>query len=91
MTGESRREDRSVRVQPEIIPAVGGDVAVHRLRPGDDDWAVVAAIPVDDPGLFFLCGRRSCDTRALDGGAVDAGDACFADREALNLEDDEQV
>ena len=59
-----------------------------RLRPEDEDWAVVAAIPVDDPGLSFVCGRQSCDTRALDGGAIDAGNACFGGQEALILVDD---
>jgi 4-hydroxybutyryl-CoA dehydratase/vinylacetyl-CoA-Delta-isomerase len=59
-----------------------------RLRPEDEDWAVVAAIPVDDPGLSFVCGRQSCDTRAVDGGAVDAGNACFGGQEALIIVDD---
>ena len=38
-----------------------------RLRPADRDYAVVAAIPVDDPGLTFICGRQSCDTRSAGG------------------------
>jgi len=59
-----------------------------RLRPEDADWAVVAAIPVDDPGLSFICGRQSCDTRALDGGAIDAGNARFGGQEALIVVDD---
>jgi len=59
-----------------------------RLKPEDADWAVVAAIPVDDPGLSFVYGRQSCDTRTLDGGTVDAGNACFGGQEALILVDD---
>ncbi len=59
-----------------------------RLRPEDENWAVVAAIPVDDPGLSFVCGRQSCDTRRLDGGAIDAGNACFGGQEALIIVDD---
>src|SRR5579884_1651926 len=42
-----------------------------RLREADRDYAVVAAIPVDDPGLTFIYGRQSCDTRALEGGEID--------------------
>jgi len=59
-----------------------------RLRPEDRDWAVVAAIPVDDPGLSFICGRQSCDTRSAEGGEIDAGNARFAGQEALIIVDD---
>ena len=59
-----------------------------RLQPEDSDWAVVAAIPVDDPGLSFVCGRQSCDTRSLDGGSIDSGNACFGGQEALIIVDD---
>jgi 4-hydroxybutyryl-CoA dehydratase/vinylacetyl-CoA-Delta-isomerase len=59
-----------------------------RLQPEDADWAVVAAIPVDDPGLSFVCGRQSCDTRNLEGGTIDPGNACFGGQEALIIVDD---
>jgi len=47
----------------------------------------VAAIPVDDPGLSFICGRQSCDTRSLEGGGIDPGNACFGGQEALIIVD----
>jgi 4-hydroxybutyryl-CoA dehydratase/vinylacetyl-CoA-Delta-isomerase len=59
-----------------------------RLRPEDADYAVCAAIPVEDPGLTFIYGRQSCDTRALEGGDIDVGNARFAGQEALIIIDD---
>ena len=59
-----------------------------RLRPEDRDYAVCAAVPVDDPGLSFVYGRQSCDTRALEGGTIDAGNAAYSGQEALIVIDD---
>jgi len=59
-----------------------------RLRPEDEDYAVCAAIPVEDPGLSFIYGRQSCDTRAMEGGDIDVGNARFSGQEALIIIDD---
>ncbi len=59
-----------------------------RLRPQDRDYAIVGAIPVDHPGLTFIYGRQSCDTRALEGGDIDQGNAQFSGQEAMILIDD---
>jgi 4-hydroxybutyryl-CoA dehydratase/vinylacetyl-CoA-Delta-isomerase len=59
-----------------------------RLRPADRDYAVVAAVPVDHPGLTFIYGRQSCDTRALEGGSIDQGNAQFSGQEAMIILDD---
>lgn len=59
-----------------------------RMRPADRDYAIVAAIPVDHPGLTFVYGRQSCDTRALEGVEVDLGNAQYAGQEAMILIDD---
>ena len=59
-----------------------------RLRPVDKDYAIVAAIPVDHPRLTFIYGRQSCDTRAMEGGSIDQGNAQFAGQEAMILIDD---
>ena len=59
-----------------------------RLRAVDRDYAVVAAIPVDHPGLSFIYGRQSCDTRAMEPGAADAGNIEFSGQEAMILIDD---
>lgn len=59
-----------------------------RLQEADRDYAVVAAIPVTDPGLTFIYGRQSCDTRALEGGDIDQGNAKYSGQEALIVIDD---
>ncbi len=59
-----------------------------RLRPADRDYAMVGAIPVDHPGLTFIYGRQSCDTRALEGGEIDQGNARFSGQEAMIVIDD---
>jgi 4-hydroxybutyryl-CoA dehydratase/vinylacetyl-CoA-Delta-isomerase len=59
-----------------------------RLRPADRDYAICAAIPVDDPGLTYVYGRQSCDTRALEGGDIDLGNAQYSGQEAMILIDD---
>lgn len=59
-----------------------------RLAAEDKDYAVVGALPVDAPGITYLYGRQSCDTRAMDGGEVDAGNARFGGQEAMVVFDD---
>jgi 4-hydroxybutyryl-CoA dehydratase/vinylacetyl-CoA-Delta-isomerase len=59
-----------------------------RLAAGDKDYAVVGALPVDAPGITYLYGRQSCDTRIMDGGEIDAGNARFAGQEAMVVFDD---
>jgi 4-hydroxybutyryl-CoA dehydratase / vinylacetyl-CoA-Delta-isomerase len=60
----------------------------QRLDPAESDFAVVAAIPVDHPGLTYVLGRQSCDTRAMEGGTVDVGNQRFGGQEAVILIDD---
>jgi len=59
-----------------------------RLRPEDEDYAVCAAVPVEDPGLTFIYGRQSCDTRSMEGGDIDVGNAEYSGQEALIILDD---
>jgi 4-hydroxybutyryl-CoA dehydratase/vinylacetyl-CoA-Delta-isomerase len=58
-----------------------------RLTPADRDYAVVAAVPVEHPGLSFIYGRQSCDTRALEG-EIDQGNARYSGQEAMIVLDD---
>jgi 4-hydroxybutyryl-CoA dehydratase/vinylacetyl-CoA-Delta-isomerase len=58
-----------------------------RLREADRDYAVVCAVPVDAPGLSYVYGRQSCDTRSLDGD-IDVGNARFAGQEAMVIIED---
>ena len=59
-----------------------------RLTEADRDYAIVAAVPVESDGLTFVYGRQSCDTRAMEGGDLDVGNARFAGQEALIVIDD---
>jgi 4-hydroxybutyryl-CoA dehydratase/vinylacetyl-CoA-Delta-isomerase len=59
-----------------------------RLGAADKDYAVVAAMPVDAPGLSYIYGRQSCDTRALEGSEIDQGNARFGGQEAIIVIDD---
>ncbi len=55
----------------------------QRLVPGEEDYAVVGAVPVDAPGITYIYGRQSCDMRAMEGGDIDTGNAEYGGQEAL--------
>lgn len=59
-----------------------------RLTENDKDYAVCAAIPVDDPGITYIYGRQSCDARALEGSEIDQGNAQFGGQEAMIIFED---
>lgn len=59
-----------------------------RLQEKDRDYAVVCAIPVDHPGLTYIYGRQSCDTRSLEGGDIDQGNATYSGQEAMIVIED---
>jgi 4-hydroxybutyryl-CoA dehydratase/vinylacetyl-CoA-Delta-isomerase len=54
-----------------------------RMTEADKDWAFVGALRVDAPGLTYVVGRQTNDTRIVDGGALDAGNAQFAGQESM--------
>lgn len=58
-----------------------------RLTEDDKDWAVVGAFPADAEGLTYIYGRQSCDTRSMEDGDIDAGNAKFGGQEALIIMD----
>ena len=59
-----------------------------RLGAGDEDYAIVGALPVDAPGITYIYGRQSCDTRALESGDMDTGNDAYAGQEAMVLFDE---
>jgi 4-hydroxybutyryl-CoA dehydratase/vinylacetyl-CoA-Delta-isomerase len=59
-----------------------------RLVAEDKDYAISVAVPVDHPGITYIYGRQSCDSRALEGGEIDQGNAQFGGQEALIVFDD---
>ena len=58
------------------------------MSPEDKDYAVSFAVPLDAKGLFLIIGRQSCDTRKLEGGVIDVGNAEYGGVEALAVFDD---
>lgn len=59
-----------------------------RLTERDRDYAVVCAVPVEAPGITFIYGRQSCDTRSMEDGDLDSGNTGFSGQEALLVLDD---
>jgi 4-hydroxybutyryl-CoA dehydratase/vinylacetyl-CoA-Delta-isomerase len=53
------------------------------LGPEDKDYAVVGLVPGDAVGLTYIYGRQSCDTRAMEVGDIDKGNAKFGGQEVL--------
>jgi 4-hydroxybutyryl-CoA dehydratase / vinylacetyl-CoA-Delta-isomerase len=58
------------------------------LRPEDKDYAVVAMVPGDAEGITYIYGRQASDTRALEPGTIDKGNAKFGGQEVLVHFDD---
>lgn len=58
-----------------------------RLKPEDKDYAIVGAVPVDAPGIEYIYGRQSCDTRSMEaeGSTIDAGNAMYSGQEAMMI------
>ncbi len=90
-----RRDDKGIYVSGAKMHQTGA-VNSHwlifmptmRLTEKDRDWAVVGAVRVDAPGLTYIVGRQTNDTRGVDGGAIDAGNAQFAGQESLIVFED---
>ncbi|MGB9662231.1 MAG: 4-hydroxyphenylacetate 3-hydroxylase family protein [Moorellaceae bacterium] len=53
----------------------------------DKDYAVSFALPADAAGIIYIYGRQSCDTRKLEGGCIDVGNARYGGHEALVIFD----
>ena len=54
-----------------------------RLGEKDRDYVIVGAVPVDAAGITYIYGRQSCDTRSMEGGTMDVGNANFGGQEAM--------
>ena len=60
----------------------------NSLKENEKDWAVSFAIPLDTPGMIYVYGRQSCDTRRLEGGSVDVGNVHFGGQEVMTIFND---
>lgn len=58
-----------------------------RLRAEDKEYAIVGAVPADAKGITYIYGRQSCDTRSMEAGDLDAGNAKFSGQEAMIIFD----
>lgn len=58
------------------------------MTEADKDYAVSFAIPSDSPGIIYIYGRQSCDTRKLEGSSIDVGNALYGGQEALVIFED---
>ena len=58
-----------------------------RLTENDKDYAIVGAAPADAPGITYIYGRQSCDTRSMEDGDIDSGNALYAGQEAMIILD----
>jgi 4-hydroxybutyryl-CoA dehydratase/vinylacetyl-CoA-Delta-isomerase len=58
-----------------------------RLGEADAQYAIVGAVPVDSAGITYIYGRQSCDTRSMEGGSIDVGNAQFGGQEAMVIFD----
>ena len=58
-----------------------------RLTENDKDYALVGAVPADAEGITYIYGRQSCDTRSMEEGDLDAGNAKFSGQEAMIILD----
>ncbi|NPV26227.1 MAG: 4-hydroxybutyryl-CoA dehydratase [Firmicutes bacterium] len=53
----------------------------------DKAYAVAFAVPTDAEGIIYIYGRQSCDTRKLENGSIDVGNAKFGGQEVLTIFD----
>lgn len=60
----------------------------NSLKESEKDWAVSFAIPVDTPGMIYVYGRQSCDTRKLEPTKVDVGNINFGGQEVMTIFND---
>lgn len=58
------------------------------MTEADKDYAVSFAVPSDTPGIIYIYGRQSCDTRKLEGSELDVGNARYGGQEALVVFED---
>src|SRR5438093_3917885 len=58
-----------------------------RLQEEDRDYAIVGAVPADAPGITYIYGRQSCDTRSMEEGDLDTGNAKYSGQEAMIIFD----
>lgn len=59
-----------------------------RLIENDKAYAIVGAVPVGAEGITYIYGRQSCDTRSIEEGNIDSGNAQYGGQEAMVIFED---
>ncbi len=91
----TRRSDAGIYVTGAKAHMTGGlnshwicVMPTMNMSEKDRDYAVIGLVPGDAKGLTYIYGRQSCDTRALEAGSIDQGNAQFSGQETLVIFDD---
>ncbi|KGD66383.1 Vinylacetyl-CoA Delta-isomerase [Alcanivorax nanhaiticus] len=91
----TRRTDKGIYVKGVKAHMTGGwnqhwicVLPTMNLGEADKDYAVVGMIPGDAEGITYIYGRQSCDTRSMEGGEIDQGNAQYGGQEVLVYFDD---
>jgi 4-hydroxybutyryl-CoA dehydratase/vinylacetyl-CoA-Delta-isomerase len=58
------------------------------MRPGEEDWAVCCALPTDSPGIRYIYGRQTSDTRKFEGSRLDVGNPVYGGQEVMTVFED---
>jgi len=58
------------------------------MREGEEDWAICCAVPTDSPGVHYIYGRQSSDTRKLETTQMDVGNIQFGGQEVMTVFED---
>ena len=57
----------------------------NALKEDEQEWAVCFAVPTDAPGMLYVYGRQSCDTRKLEDNKIDVGNINFGGQEVMTI------
>lgn len=58
------------------------------LRPGEEEWSICFALPTNTPGIKYIYGRQTSDTRKLEDFKIDIGNQTFGGQEVMTVFDD---
>jgi 4-hydroxybutyryl-CoA dehydratase/vinylacetyl-CoA-Delta-isomerase len=57
------------------------------MRPGEEDWAICFSVPTNTPGVKYIYGRQTSDTRKLEESRLDVGNPTFGGQEVMTVFD----
>jgi len=63
-----------------VMPTMG-------MREGEADWAICFAVPTNTPGIRYIYGRQTSDTRKLETPTLDVGNPHYGGQEVMTVFD----